>query len=184
MKIVLLGKLPKGDEARQSFVDWKKEFVDAIEAALPNASLLNGDLIRDDVGSELVVGHDLWMVKNADVVVVDAREKIGAGTAQEMVMAKYFKKPIVAVIPPDTPHRRSNLAFDGTVVEDWVHPFLEVSSDYVADDIEDAVVYLKKFSQGEIESEVKDISVFDNTIAMFEEELPRVLKKYRAQGWG
>ena len=90
VKIALLGSIPKGDEARENFVDWKTEYTQAINSAISGAIFLNGDLISDSVGSELVVGHDLWMIKHADIIVVNAPAKIGAGTAQEMVLAKYF----------------------------------------------------------------------------------------------
>jgi hypothetical protein len=69
----------------------------------------------------MMVGHDLAQVKKADVCIGDAQKKIGAGKAQEIVIAKYFKKPVVVVIPKDAHHRKSNVAFHGVVVEDWIH---------------------------------------------------------------
>ncbi len=179
MKITLLGKVPKGDEVRKTFLDWKTEYVDLIEKELPEAKILHGDHIRDDKGSVLVVGHDLWVVKNADVVIVDAREKIGAGTAQEVVMAKYFNVPLVSVIPKDTHHRRSNITFNGKLLEDWVHPFLEVCSDYVALDIPDAISWIKKG----LPNPAKGISIFEEAIAAFETKLPEFVENYRQQGW-
>lgn len=178
LTITILGKVPKGDEVRKDFVDWKEEYVRAIGEYLPDANILHGDHIRDDVGPELVVGHDLWTVKNADVVMVDARGKIGAGTAQEMVMAKFFKVPVVSVIPKDTHHRRSNVAFDGAVVEDWIHPFLAVSSDFIAEDIAEAVQWVKQYANGSIAEPVKDIAVFENAIGRFEKELPDMAARY------
>ncbi len=183
MKIALLGKIPKGDKAREDFVEWYQEYADAISEMIPKAVFLHGDLIRDTEGSEKVVGNDLWIIKNADLVVVDARQKIGAGTAQEMVMAKYFKKPLVSVIPRDTHHRRSNVVFDGVNIEDWIHPFLDVSSDYVAESIDDAATWVKDFSSGKINQEVKDISVFEQAVKTFETRLSDVVDQYRKKGW-
>jgi len=167
MKIVLLGSLPKGDKVRAGWVDWKPEYVEKIAASLPDVEILHGDAISDNVGAELVVGHDLALVKEADLVIVDARSKIGAGTAQEMVIAKYFRKPVVAVIPRDTHHRRSNVVFDGQIVEDWIHPFLKVSSDYVADSVDDAVEWADQFFKNPVGFEIRDLSVFERTIAEF-----------------
>jgi len=168
MKIALLGSLPKGDKVREGWVDWKPEYVEKIVALLPGAEILHGDAISDNVGAELVVGHDLALVKEADLVVVDARAKIGAGTAQEMVIAKYFGKPVVVVIPPGTHHRRSNVVFDGQTMEDWIHPFLKISSDYVASSVDDAVKWVEKFFKDSAEFKVKDLSVFEQAIARFE----------------
>jgi len=183
VKITLLGKVPKGDHARESFSDWKKEYINKIKEALPEASILHGDHIRDDVGSEVVVGHDLWTIKNADIIIADAREKIGAGTAQEMLMAKYFKKPLIAVIPPNTHHRRSDVTFDGVLIEDWIHPFLAIVSDHVASSVEEAVSWTSDYLIGKIEKPIKDISVFEKAIDRFEKDLPEVLLNYRRQGW-
>ena len=181
IKITILGKVPKGDDVRKSFVDWKEEYITKITKALPEAKILHGDHIRDDVGAELVVGHDLWTVKNADIVIVDAREKIGAGTAQEMLMAKYFARPVVSVIPRDTHHRRSNMVFNEILIKDWIHPFLVVSSDYIAEDIEGAVKWITCFNAKEIKEPIKDISAFEDTITRFEEVLPEMVTKYQQQ---
>ncbi len=182
IKITILGKVPKGDHARESFFDWRKEYIEKIKKALPEASVFHGDNIQDDVGPELVVGHDLWTVKNADVVIVDAREKIGAGTAQEMLMAKYFKKPLIAIIPPDTHHRRSNVTFNGVLIKDWVHPFLEVTSDHIVSDIDEAILWAQDYLTGKIKKPIKSISVFEKAIDRFEKDLPKIVAGYKKQG--
>lgn len=182
MKIALLGKIPKGDEARKDFSDWKIEYEQRILAKVPGAQFLNGDLIKDDKGPELCVGHDLWVIRHADMIVVDAQIKIGAGTAQEMVFAKLWKKPLVSVIPPNTHHRRTNVVFEGTAIEDWVNPFMLVASDYVAGSVEDAAEWVLKYASGDIPS-VKGIEAFENRIPQFESSLPDIVKKYTDKGW-
>ena len=57
LKIVLLGSLPKGDEARKTFADWKQEYIEKIKHTIPEAIFIHGDLISDKEGSEVVVGH-------------------------------------------------------------------------------------------------------------------------------
>ncbi len=183
IKITILGKVPKGDDVRASFADWKEEYITKITRALPEANILHGDHIRDDAGPELVVGHDLWTVKNADIVIVDAREKIGAGTAQEMLMAKYFNRPLVSVIPRDTHHRRSNITFNGVLIKDWIHPFLDVCSDYVAESIDDAAAWAKRYTDDNTHQKIKDITVFTDAIDEFTTKLPDMVKKYQEKGW-
>lgn len=182
VKFALLGSIPKGDEARENFVDWKTEYIKAISSAIPNAIFLNGDLISDSVGSELVVGHDLWMIKNADIIIVNAPAKIGAGTAQEMVLAKYFKKPVISVVPKNSHHRRSNVVFHGVEIVDWVHPFIDVSSDFIAEDIDQAIGWIEEYLS--TPSKTKDITVFDQAIDNFETKSPDIISSYRADGWG
>ncbi len=170
MKIVLLGSIPKGDDVRKNWVDWKLPYIKTISMLLPDAEFIDGDAISDNAGAELVVGHDLSMIKQADVCIVDARQKIGAGTAQEMVIAKYFKKPVVVVIPKDTHHRKTNTTFHGEVIDEWIHPFLKVSSDYVAEDIEKAAEWILDYSNSPQKFQIKDMSVFEKVITKFEAE--------------
>ncbi len=168
MKVVLLGSIPKGDDVRKSWVDWKEEYVRVIKASVKDAEFIHGDAISDNAGALMVVGHDLAQVKKADICVVDARQKIGAGTAQEMVFAKHLGKPVVTVIPKDTHHRKSNVTFHGVTMKEWIHPFLEISSDYVAESIEDAAEWIHGYAELPDNYEVKTLSVFDEAIAYFE----------------
>jgi hypothetical protein len=168
MKIVLLGSIPKGDQLRKDWVDWKQEYTRVIRTALPDATFIHGDTVSDSAGAEMVVGHDLAQIKNADICVVDARQKIGAGTAQEMVFAKHLRKPVVTIIPKDTHHRKSNVVFHGVTVEDWVHPFLKLSSDYVAESVEDAATWICSYIDAPGHYTIKDFTIFDKAIILFE----------------
>ena len=169
MKIALLGSVPKGDEVREGWVDWKEAYMRVLRAQLPGVvEFVHGDAVSDSLGAELVVGHDLSMIQRADLCVVDARQKIGAGTAQEMTIAKYFNKPVVSIIPKDSHHRKTDVTFHGVVVQDWTHPFLELSSDYVAESIEDAAAWIRTYSETSGGFAVKDISVYEAAIKAWE----------------
>lgn len=180
-KIVLLGSIPKGDEVRKDWIDWKEEYLNKIKKELPQAEFLHGDLIKDNVGEELVVGHDLWLVKHADIIIVDAKTKIGAGTAQEMVVAKLFGKPVISIIPKNTHHRKSDIVFDGENIPDWIHPFLFISSDFVAENVEEAIIWIKKIINKPLK--FKDISIYEKAIQRFEKKLNLVHRKYKDKGW-
>lgn len=183
LKFALLGSIPKGDEERKNWTDWKNEYVEKISKAIPQAKFLHGDLISDNVGPDLVVGHDLWLIKNSDIVIVHATSKIGAGTAQEMVLTKYFQKPLISIVPKNTHHRRTNVVFHGVNIEDWIHPFIYVASDFVAENIEKGIVWIKRFLKNSNKMRIKTISVFDEKIFLFENELLDIVKSYREQGW-
>jgi nucleoside 2-deoxyribosyltransferase len=171
MKIALLGSIPKGDSVRRDWTDWKEAYKQTIQKVLPEAEFVDGDAISDNAGPIMVVGHDLAMIKNADMCVVDARSKIGAGTAQEIVIAKHLKKPVVSVIPKDTHHRKTNITFHGVTLEDWIHPFLYVSSDYVADSIEAAAQWVAKYANSDKATQsVKDLSIFEEAIEHYEKQ--------------
>ncbi len=181
LRIALLGSIPKGDKERENWVDWKTEYVEKISQAIPQARFLHGDLISDNVGPELVVGHDLWLIKNADIVIVQAVSKIGAGTAQEMVLAKSFCKPLISLVPKNTHHRKSNVVFHDVVIEDWIHPFIAVSSDFIAQNLEEGIVWIQDFLENP--KAIKTMAVFDEVVSLFEKSLPDITQAYRKQGW-
>lgn len=149
-------------------MDWKLPYIKAVKDLLPDTEFIHGDAISDNAGAEMVVGHDLSMIKQADVCVVDAQKKIGAGTAQEMVIAKYFKKPVVVVIPKDTHHRKTNVTFHGVMMDEWIHPFLKVSADYVAENVEDAAHWIQEYSFAPEKVSIKDLGIYEDVIAQFE----------------
>jgi hypothetical protein len=173
MKIVLLGSIPKGDDVRRDWNDWKIAYMETIKKVVPDATFIHGDAISDNAGPEMVVGHDLTQIKQADICVVDAQAKIGAGTAQEIVIAKHLKKPVVIVIPKDTHHRKTNITFHDVPLEDWIHPFLYVSTDYVAESIEDAARWVGEYARSDPKIQVKDLSVFEQAIDHYESSLAK-----------
>lgn len=183
IKIILLGSIPKGDEVRKNWIDWKTEYIEKINKKIPEANFLHGDLISDKEGPEAVVGHDLYLIKNSDVAIVHATSKIGAGTAQEILMAKQFNIPVIAVIPKDSHHRKSNIVFHGALIEDFINPFLFISTDYVAENIEDAIQWVKKYIQSPDEVEIKDLSIMSNCIEVFKKKFPDLVRNYQKQGW-
>lgn len=183
LKIALLGSLPKGDIARKDFIDWKDHYEKVIKADIPYAVFLNGDLISDSEGTEVVVGHDLWIIQHADIIIVNAPSKIGAGTAQEMVLAKYFKKFVICIIPKDSHHRKSDIVFHGVTIKDWIHPFLDLTSDVIVEDISETIEIIKEYSESSGKRNIKDFSIFEDAIDTFKAKLPAVVESYTAQGW-
>jgi hypothetical protein len=169
-KIYLAGSIPKGDNIRKGWTDWKVAYKEAL-SSIESVDFLDADDMKDESDPLMVFGHDSNMVKNADLIIVNAEKKIGkgigAGTAQEMVIAKYFSHPVVTVLPKDTHHRRSNIIFHGEEIDDWIHPFIHTFSDLVVEKIDDCLDWVKKFMDDPATIEVKDIKVIDQGIESF-----------------
>jgi len=165
-KIILLGSIPKGDDARKIWSDWKIGYRKCL-SRLDNVEFTDGDVWKDESNPNLVVGHDLSLVKESDLVIVNAESKIGAGTAQEIIVAKYFHKAVVTVIPKNSHHRKSNITFDNRLIKDWIHPFLLTSSDLIVESIEDSISWIKEYQQKPETKAVKDISFIDSAISEF-----------------
>lgn len=166
MIICLLGSIPKGDEERMVWKDWKVEYKEKL-SVIPNIKFTDGDEWKDETRPLDLVGHDLNLIKTADVVVVNAETKLGAGTAQEMVVAKYFKKPVITVLPKDTHHRKSNVVFSGTKIDDWIHPFILTFSDIVVKNIEECVTWTQNLFNNSTEKRIKDLAIIDEAIRSY-----------------
>ncbi|MDE5539428.1 MAG: hypothetical protein K2J20_02955 [Bacilli bacterium] len=168
MKIYLSGKVPKQDnefcedwrEYYQKVLLSKKYLSNKLEFIEPMDSNL------DESNFELVYGHDCSLIKNCDLVIVNAEDKTGIGTSQEILIAKYYKKYVVIVIPENTDYCRKNITLMGRFIETWIHPFAYVSSDLIINDIKDIDL---EFINEEIKSgRVKDISLIDKACDLYE----------------
>ena len=161
MKIYLAGSVPKGSEEEKGFVNWRLKYIEILEKFLDSEFILPDTAQVDENDTLLVVGKDSKSIKSADLVIVNAENRLGAGTSMEMVIAKYFKKPVITVIPKDTHHRRSNINFrDKYFVEDWIHPFVHTFSDFVVE----SVAEIEKIKDQLLSSKPKDISIIDTAI--------------------
>ena len=141
MKIYLAGKVPKGAEIGTA-KDWRQEYVEQLSQSGSFEFLSPENPLLDESQPLIVFGHDCYLVRECDILVVDASAKLGVGSAQEMVIAKYFGKYVYTVLPRDTHHRRSNLQMHDFVVEDWIHPFVFAFSDRIFDDVPSLALFL------------------------------------------
>lgn len=161
MKIYLAGSVPKGDTEAKTFTNWRLEYEQVLKKLLPDVEVIDPySADADESDFLLVVGSDSSHLKSADLIIVNSQEKMGAGTAMELVIAKYLKKIVVTILPKDSHHRRSNVTFHGKLIEDWIHPFIFAFSDHVLEDI-------NEIGSLEITRKPKDITVVDEAITHF-----------------
>jgi hypothetical protein len=167
MQIYLAGSIPKGDEEAKTARNWRDEYVTILREFFAADFIypMAGEVDETDV--MLVLGKDSRSIKISDLVIVNAEERLGAGTAMELVIAKYLKKPVITVIPKDTHHRRSNLTFNGVLVADWIHPFIAAFSDAMVERVED----IKQLKDTIFTAVTKDITVINQAITKRETSL-------------
>lgn len=160
-EIYLAGSVPKGDKEQVNFINWRVRWGEILLRVFGDTKIIDPYNANLDEGDFLqVVGQDFGYIKRSSLVIINAEEKIGAGTAMEMVTAKYYKKPVITVLPKDTHHRRSNIVFHGITVKDWIHPFIWAFSDFIVESIEEVEGIKKKLET----VKVKDISVIDQAV--------------------
>lgn len=170
---MLLGSIPKGDDVRGKWIDWKTDYK-KILSQFDNVEFVDGDAWKDETKPFLLFGHDLNLVKSSDIVIVNAEKKIGrgigVGTAQEIMVAKYFSRPVITILPKNTHHRRSNIVFDGTLISDWISPFLLSTSDLVVETVGDSLPWIKEYMEYPENKKIKNISIIDDAIASYLED--------------
>jgi len=162
MKIYLAGKVPKGDKVAAGFDDWRARYSQIIKTIFTDAEFIdpyNRDVDENDF--LYIVGNDSKHIKDAEFTIVNAENKLGAGTAMELVIAKYLKKPIITVLPKNSHHRRSNVVFHGKNITDWIHPFIHTFSDFIIEDIRELENIKDQILQAK---NIKDISIIDQAI--------------------
>lgn len=165
MHIYLAGSVPKGEQEARKFVDWRAQYKKVLARLLPDAHCIDPyTRTIDESDFEAVFGSDSKHIKECDLVIVNAEKKLGAGTAMELPIAKYFGKPVITVIPKDTHHRRTNLEFNGSLIADWIHPFIYTFSDVCIESIE----HITKEHIAKAQKSPKTITVIDDAIAHFE----------------
>ncbi|MBI4163583.1 MAG: hypothetical protein HY512_01860 [Candidatus Aenigmarchaeota archaeon] len=165
-RICLLGPVPKGDNVRGSWQDWKIKYKEGL-SVISDVIFVDGDEWKDETKPLLTFGHDAHTIKTSDIIIVNAEQKLGAGTAQEILIAKYFSKPVISILPKDTHHRRSNIVFHGKMIADWIHPFILTTSDLVVESIDDAINWIKEYKENPSRKSVKNIGIIDEAIEFF-----------------
>jgi hypothetical protein len=165
-RICLIGSIPKGDDERKKWIDWKQEYKEKL-SVIKNVEFVDRDAWKDESKPLLTFGHDANLIKNSDLIIADARQKLGAGTSQELLIAKYFSKPVITVLPKDTYHRKSNIVFNDKLIEDWIHPFILATSDLIIEKIEDSIEWIREYMKNQKSKKIKNIKIIDEAIEAY-----------------
>ncbi|MCI0382639.1 MAG: hypothetical protein L0207_06290 [Chlamydiae bacterium] len=153
LAIYLAGNIQKGHE-KESLIFWTEEDREIIRRGLTPVvvSFLNPALRTDNLSDQKsVFGRDMMQVFSSDVVFVDARERRGVGVGAEMMWAKMNRIPVLTLSPQNSHYRKNEMTLLGIKVKNWFHPFVELLSDAIVNDLEEGVMWLKDLLLGKIE---------------------------------
>ncbi len=164
--VYLAGKVRKGavEEAQQ---DWRDQYVAALKNK--NVKFFTPECTTEDVSKSYdVFSRDVKIIAESNLVLVDGTREIGVGTAQEIMIAKVLNVPVIAVVPPDGKYRKKKCRMNGVTYTNYVHPFLNSTTDLIVDSHKDAILQL-----GNIEAllkmlQPKDEDFIDASIQHFD----------------
>lgn len=163
LKVYIAGKVSKDSSFKTEF--WRDSFCASLSEK-SGYEIINLDPAKyspnfslDEGNSRLIFGRDSFMIQHADVVVVYLSDDISVGGSQEMLIAKYFHKPLVAIAPRGGKFNLEHCEIQGRRYENYIHPFVKITSDVVVEDIDQLATWLKEIyplGQG-----IKAISLID-----------------------
>jgi len=161
----MAGKVAKGEEIGK-IKDWRQYYVEKL-SPLGNFKFVSPENPDTDETKPFeVFGYACHLIKESDMVLVDASQKLGVGTSQEMLVAKHFNKRVATILPPNTPHRRTNLQMYEREVKDWIHPFIYSTSDHIFSNSEEVKEFFSNISE-HLKIAPKNISVIDSAIESY-----------------
>lgn len=177
LAIYLAGKIQKrhekGDEAH-----WTEEDLAQLRKDLPDFELvfLNPALRTDDLSDPFsLFGRDMLQIFLSDLVFVDARDRRGLGVGAEMMWAKSQAIPVLSLMPKNTHYHMEETVLLGTLVKNYIHPFVASLSDGIVEDLSGASKWISSFFQQP--RAIKDLSTIRAAMqhyldTQFERDLP------------
>jgi Phosphoribosyl transferase domain len=164
MKIYLAGKVPKGSELGDA-PDWRGDYTRALGDIF--AILSPEDPALDEAKPILVFGHDCYLIREADAVLVNAYAKLGVGTAQEMLIAKHFRKQLSpCCLKTHTTDDQICVCMPALLLTGYT-PLYFATSDAVLEDIQEAQTWLKAYNLAPSQHPPKGIEIIDAAIAAY-----------------
>jgi hypothetical protein len=145
---------------------WRDDFLGEI-SKLSGVKFISYDptnATKNYSDSELVFGSDVHMISKIDVMIVYLSDNVGVGTSQEILLAKYFGKPVIALAPIGGIYNGGNVSAAGIVLKNFKHPFVYTTCDVVCDDIEGVAKAVQDLDK----IKPKTLSLIDKAFKKFE----------------
>ncbi len=137
MKLYIAGKV----SANSTFGThhWRDNFVDELTKS-NGLELSHLDPLAYETGEydpQNVFDKDCWLISQADCVIVYLSDDISVGGSQEMMIAKYLRKPLVGLAPYGGKFQKSDKEFLGQTIKNYVDPFVFATCDVVCGSVEE-----------------------------------------------
>jgi hypothetical protein len=166
MKLYIAGKVGKNSQFGKHH--WRDEFVQelVVHSGL-NLSHLDPLAYESDraYDPQFVFDKDCWLINQEDCVIVYLSDDISVGGSQEMLIAKYLKKPLIGLAPKEGKFNKSQKEHLGTVIKDYVDPFVYATCDVICSDVDEVSQALQNLPAA------KTTSIIDEGIKNMENQL-------------
>lgn len=102
LKVYLAGRITGLPDKGQA---WRSSYIQEISKKCRDVQFID-PLVRDvdESDSLAIVRHDTKLLKNSDIIVVNANIQFALGVPMELVIAKYFDKLVISVVNEESPY--------------------------------------------------------------------------------
>lgn len=155
IKIYIAGKISK--DSVFGTHDWRDNFCSVLEN-LSRLKIKNLDPTKtgaDQGDSMLIFGADSYLISISDVLVVYLSDDISIGGSQEILIAKYFKIPVIGLAKHGGKFNGADKEYFGKTVKNYKDPFVFTTCDIVCETIEEVADALRNLQT--IEPKTLDI---------------------------
>jgi hypothetical protein len=165
LKVYVAGKVSKDSVFRTHY--WRDEFRSKLQK-LSGMKLVNLDPTKteaDHNNPAQVFGKDAALIKEADVLIAYLTDDISVGCSQEILIAKYFSKPVIALAPHGGKFNGASREYFGKLIHNYKDPFVFTTCDVVCSDIVEvakAIKTLDKITPKKIDI-IKDLAELHGT---------------------
>lgn len=151
-QLYIAGKISK--ESSFGKHHWRDEFCQKLEE-LNGMKLTHLDPLAGE-GSVMtpqeIFKKDCELIAACDVFVIFLSNDISVGGSQEILIARYYNKPVIAYAPYGGKFNNATREMFGKTVNDYKDPFVFSTCNKVCGTIEEVAAVLKNYEQIQVES--------------------------------
>jgi nucleoside 2-deoxyribosyltransferase len=162
LKIYIAGKVSK--DSQFGTHHWRDEFCRELEE-LSDIKLANLDPLTSELPNqtpEAIFAKDCQLISEADVFVVYLSDDISVGGSQEILIARYLRKPVIGLAPKGGKFNEARREMLGTVIDDYRDPFVFMTCDVVCGTIEEVATALKTIDT----IETRGLAIIDDALSL------------------
>lgn len=144
LKVYIAGKVAKNSVFGTHY--WRDGFIDRLRD-VSQLDLINVDPTKTNLQNDdpaVIFGCDVYMISQVDVVIVYLSDDISVGGAQEILIAKYFGKPVIGLAPLGGKFNGRDKEYFGRVITNYQDPFVFTTCDVLCQDIEGVAKALRE----------------------------------------
>jgi hypothetical protein len=115
--------------------------------------------------SLLIFGHACALIKDSDMVLAYLSDDISVGGSQEMLIAKYYRKPLISLAPREGKFNKTIKVVKNERYREYLHPFVAVPSDSVVATLDEAAAVMAQFARQE--PAIKTLEIIDRAVLYY-----------------